>query len=48
MGRRYLGRDYKMIRVEKQTWEMLRETGKKKDTYDDIVKKLLKKNGVNL
>ncbi len=31
------------IRVRKETVEMLREKGRKGETYDDIIRKLLKK-----
>jgi hypothetical protein len=31
------------IRVSKETVEMLREKGRKGETYDDIIRKLLKK-----
>jgi len=31
------------IRVRKETVEMLKERGRKGETYDDIIKKLLKK-----
>jgi hypothetical protein len=31
------------IRVSKETVEMLKEKGRKGETYDDIIRKLLKK-----
>lgn len=31
------------IRVSKETVEMLKERGRKGETYDDIIRKLLKK-----
>lgn len=33
---------YTTIRLEKETVKMLQEIGKKKETYDEIIKRLVK------
>ncbi|KKS53563.1 MAG: hypothetical protein UV19_C0008G0023 [Parcubacteria group bacterium GW2011_GWA2_42_28] len=33
---------YTTVRLEKETVKMLQEVGKKKETYDEIIKRLMK------
>ena len=37
------GKRFTSIRVRKETVEMLKEKGRKGETYDDIIRKLLRK-----
>ena len=37
-----MGIKYTTIRLEKKTVEMLKEIGKKKETYDDVIVRLMK------
>lgn len=34
--------EYTTVRLEKETVKLLQEVGKKKETYDEIIKRLIK------
>ena len=36
-----VGNDYTVIRVKRETAKMLQEIGKKSETYDDVVRRLM-------
>lgn len=38
--------DYTNIRIKKETAKMLQEIGKKSETYDDVIRRLMERGAV--